>query len=229
MDTFEITNDRKLADEDVLVIRVVHMPGHTKFGTNGLAALFGVAPAVITNVVTRKTYKHLPIRQVPEGAVVRTKFAYAEAGKRARAGLEAHLAARNKRLRNLRGVETRRANTWARLSDEAAAEYRKAIGLFEASKGKRPKEIKTLLARLDVRAANGAAIFRAIKAGEAAQWAAQREQLERERAQRSVFELAEHGPTRETFTAYLNTAEGMKRQVALYWERRAAAIAAEEA
>jgi hypothetical protein len=56
--TFDITNERKLTDQDVLVIRAVHIPKSPRFGSVMLAQLFGSQPT-IDRVVKRATYRHL--------------------------------------------------------------------------------------------------------------------------------------------------------------------------
>lgn len=57
--TFELTNERKLTDQDVLVIRAVHIPKSPRFGSVMLAQLFGVSQPTIDRVVKRETYRHL--------------------------------------------------------------------------------------------------------------------------------------------------------------------------
>ena len=57
--TFDITNERKLTDQDVLVIRAVHIPRSPRFGSVILAQLFGVSQPTIDRVVKRETYRHL--------------------------------------------------------------------------------------------------------------------------------------------------------------------------
>ncbi|MGG1947049.1 hypothetical protein AB1286_19905 [Trinickia sp. NRRL B-1857] len=57
--TFDLTNERKLTDQDVLVIRAVHIPRSPRFGSVMLAQLFGVSQPTIDRVVKRQTYRHL--------------------------------------------------------------------------------------------------------------------------------------------------------------------------
>lgn len=56
---FDITNERKLTDQDALVIRAVHIPRSPRFGSVILAQLFGVSQPTIDRVVKRETYRHL--------------------------------------------------------------------------------------------------------------------------------------------------------------------------
>jgi hypothetical protein len=56
---FDLTNERKLTDQDVLVIRAVHIPRSPRYGSVILAQLFGVSQPTIDRVVKRLTYRHL--------------------------------------------------------------------------------------------------------------------------------------------------------------------------
>ncbi|MDN7932054.1 hypothetical protein QZM52_12260 [Burkholderia metallica] len=56
---FDITNERKLTDQDALIIRAVHIPRSPRFGSVILAQLFGVSQPTIDRVVKRETYRHL--------------------------------------------------------------------------------------------------------------------------------------------------------------------------
>ncbi|MBN3813654.1 hypothetical protein [Paraburkholderia sp. Ac-20347] len=56
---FDISNERKLTDQDVLVIRAVHIPRSPRFGSVILAQLFGVSQPTIDRAVKRETYRHL--------------------------------------------------------------------------------------------------------------------------------------------------------------------------
>src|ERR1700722_15437323 len=56
---FDLTNERKLTDQDALVIRAVHLPRSPRFGSVALAQLFGVSQPTIDRVVKRETYRHL--------------------------------------------------------------------------------------------------------------------------------------------------------------------------
>ncbi|WP_158933762.1 hypothetical protein [Burkholderia sp. S171] len=56
---FDTTNERKLTDQDALVIRAVHLPRSPRFGSVILAQLFGVSQPTIDRVVKRETYRHL--------------------------------------------------------------------------------------------------------------------------------------------------------------------------
>ncbi|KGW65270.1 hypothetical protein [Burkholderia pseudomallei] len=70
---FDLTNERKLTDQDALVIRAIHIPRSPRFGSVILAQLFGVSQPTIDRVVKRETYRHLhplllPGRQIWNGS-----------------------------------------------------------------------------------------------------------------------------------------------------------------
>ncbi|MFL9976066.1 hypothetical protein [Paraburkholderia graminis] len=58
-DPYDITNERKLTDQDALVIRAVHIPRSPRYGSVMLAQLFGVSQPTIDRVVKRESYRHL--------------------------------------------------------------------------------------------------------------------------------------------------------------------------
>lgn len=51
--------EKKLSDDYVLKIRDAYIKGDPEYGYAGLAREFGVSPKAITQIIERKTYRHL--------------------------------------------------------------------------------------------------------------------------------------------------------------------------
>ncbi|MEX3789631.1 hypothetical protein [Paraburkholderia sp. BR14374] len=64
---FEITNERKLTAQQVLVIRAIHIPRSPLFGSVVLAGVYGVSQVTIDRLIKRATYRELHPLTLPNG------------------------------------------------------------------------------------------------------------------------------------------------------------------